>query len=63
VHGLLSGGINVVFMWVSSHIGVTRNSAADIAAKAAVLLPLSNLTIPHSDYHSLMRNQARKKWQ
>jgi len=41
LHGLLSGGISVVFL---SHVGLASNSAADIAAKAALLLPVSNFT-------------------
>jgi len=36
VHGLLSLGIKVVFMWVPSHVGLAGNSAADTAAKANV---------------------------
>jgi len=41
VHGFLSDGTNVVFVWVPSHVGLAGNSAADIAAKAALLLPLT----------------------
>jgi len=50
VHVLLSGGTSVVFMWVSSHVGLAGNSAAINAAKAALQLPVSDLTIPHLDY-------------
>jgi len=37
VHGLISDGSSVVFMWVRSHFGLAGNSAADSAAKAALL--------------------------
>jgi len=33
---------------------------ADIAAKVAILLPVSKLTVPHSDYSSLMHTHALK---
>jgi len=32
VHGLLSSGTSVVFMWVSSYVGMAGNMAVDIAA-------------------------------
>jgi len=58
VHGLISGGSSVVFMLVRSHIGLAGNSAADSAAKDALLLPVSNLTVPHSDYNSSSGTKA-----
>jgi len=51
------------FMWVSGHVALAGNSAANSAAKAALLLPVSSLTIPHSDYKSLIRIQALRQWQ
>jgi len=53
----------VVPVWVPSHVGLAGNSNVDIAAKAALLLPLSTLTDPHSDYNSLIRTQSLKQWQ
>jgi len=53
VHGLLSGGTIVVFMWVPSQSELAGNWAADIAAKAT-LLPVYNLTVPQADYNSLI---------
>jgi len=35
----------------------------DAAAKAALLLPVSNLTVPQLDYNSLIRTRALKQWQ
>ena len=49
VHEILVPGVRLVCMWVSSHVGLASNSAADTAAKAALHNPVSNLTLPHSD--------------
>jgi len=61
VYGILSGGTSVVFRWVPSHVGVAGDS--NNAEKAALLIPVSNLTIGLSDYHSRMHTQALKQWQ
>jgi len=53
----------VPVLFVPSHVGLAANSVADNAAKVALFLPVSNLTVPHSDYKSLFRTQALKLWQ
>jgi len=63
VHGLISDGSSDVFIWVPGHVGLTGNSAADGAAKAALIRPVSGLTVPHSDFKSLIRIQALRQWQ
>jgi len=62
MHGLLSSGTSVDFMWVPSHVGLAGNSAADSATKAALHLPVSNLTWLW-DYNWLILTQALKQWQ
>jgi len=62
VHGLISDGYSVVFMWVPGHVGLAGNSAVDSAAKHALLLPVSSLTVPNSDYKSLIRLRALRQW-
>ena len=63
VHILLSRGTQVAFMWMPSHVELAGNSAADIAAKAAQLLPIANLPVPPSDFCFLIRSQSLKQWQ
>jgi len=54
----LSGGTSIIFVWVPSHVGLAGNLVADTAAKAALLLPVSNLSVTSSDYNSLICTQA-----
>jgi len=50
-------------MWIPGDVGLAGNSAAYIAVKAALLLSVSNLTVPHLDYNSLINKEALKLWQ
>ena len=63
VHILLSRSTQVASIWVPCHVRLAGNSAADIAAKAALLLPISNLPAPPSDLCSLIRSHTLKQWQ
>ena len=63
VHILSSRGTQVAFMWVPSHVGLAGNSAADIAARAALLPPISNIPVPSSDFCFLIRSHSLKQWQ
>ena len=63
-HEILFSGTRLVFMWVPSHVGLAGNSAPTLhAAKAALLMPVSNLTLPYSDYFPLIRTHVLDQWQ
>ena len=57
---MLLSGARLVFMWVPSHVGLAGNSAADTAA--FLLIPVSNLALPYSDYFPLIRTHALNQW-
>jgi len=50
-------------MWVPSHFELAGNTAADSAAKDALVLPVSSLTVALSDHKSLILLQALRQWQ
>ena len=54
---------NVIFCWVPSHIGIQGNELADQAAKAALDLPNSSLTVPSSDFRPIIRQHIINTWQ
>jgi ribonuclease HI len=63
VHKLVTFGYSIHFIWVPSHIGIAGNAAADAAAKAALNLQSSMLTVPYSDFKSLINTYIKKRWQ
>jgi hypothetical protein len=63
IHRMLLAGGELAFVWVPSGVGLAENSAADIAAKAALLLPISNLALSHTDYSPLIRTYVLRQWQ
>ena len=63
IHKMLLAGAILVFMWVPSNVGRAGNSAADTAAKAALFMTISNMTLSYSDYFPLRRTHALNQWQ
>jgi len=56
VHCLLSCGIEVVLVWDTSDVGLDGNSVTGMTAKVVLLLPMSNLTVPHSDNSLIIKS-------
>ena len=46
----LSTSKEIIFCWLPSHINIRGKEIADQEAKAALLSPILNFKIPHSDY-------------
>jgi hypothetical protein len=63
VHGLLSNGHNITFMWLLSHVRLAGNVAVDAAAKATPTLPLKASVLPNSDFNPVIKSYAAAKWQ
>ena len=53
----------IVFCWLSSHVGIIGNEKADIAAKSALTLNISDLKIPFTDFIPSINTFVYNKWQ
>ena len=51
----LSVSKEIVFCWLPSHVNIRGNEFADLEAKSALSLEITNLKIPHSDFKSNFR--------
>ena len=62
-HNELADLNNIVFCWLPSHVGIKGNEKADIAAKSALTLNISDLKIPFTDFKPSINTFLRNKWQ
>ena len=57
----------IVFCWDPSHINIRSNELADLEAKSALSLSITNLKIPHSDFksniHQYVMNRCQSVWE
>ena len=52
----------IKFCWVSAHVGVTGNELADLAAKEAAHLDVTESLIRYSDYLPMVKKQITRTW-
>ena len=56
-------GKNIIFLWVPSHVGIWGNTVVDEEAKNALNDPISNMTVPFTDFKSLILKYIKTLWQ
>ena len=58
---LLSCGKTLIFCWIPSHIGIPGNERADLAAKSALDLPVSDIKVPSSDSKYIIKRYCHNR--
>ena len=53
----------MTFVWIPSPVDIKGNEKADVGAKAALDLLVSDMKIPHSDLKCLINPYIKRKWQ
>ena len=59
----LSVSKEIVFCWLPSHVNIRGNELAELEAKSALSLVITNFKIPHSDFKSNIRLYINSKCQ
>ena len=66
-YNYLSSFKEIVFCWLPSHTNIRGNEVADLEAKSALSLSITNLKIPHSDFksniHQYVMNKCQSVWE
>ena len=62
-HNELTELNRIVICWLPSHVGIKGNEKADIAAKSALTLNISDLKIPFTDFKPSINTFVHNKWQ
>ena len=62
-HNDLADLNHIVFCWLPIHVGIRGNEKADIAAKSALTLNVSDIKIPVTDFKHCINTFLNNKWQ
>ena len=60
---LVAIGKHVIFTWIPSHIGIHENTVVDQEAKDTLDKPISNCSIPYTDFKPFLVKYILKRWQ
>jgi hypothetical protein len=60
---LVAIGKHVIFTWMPSHIGIHGSTVVDQEAKNALDDPVSNCSIPYTNFKPLIMTYILKRWQ
>jgi len=60
---LTESGKRIVVCWIPSHVNITGNERADLAAKSAVTLPITKMKIPATEHSPRVSQFCLKEWQ
>lgn len=56
-------GCNILFCWVSSHVGIPGNKKVDRAASTCGTRAVDISSLPFRDYYALLKYYAKSHWQ